>query len=375
VIEPDTKDWTWVLERPCPECGFDAPGLARERVPDAIRDNATLWEVVLGTDDAAVRPAPHLWSPLEYACHVRDVNRIFDERVRLMLTEDAPTFAAWDQDATAVEQDYGSQDAAKVAEEVVAAAEAVAATYESVPDEAWERTGTRSNGDEFTVDTLARYHLHDLVHHAHDVSHVTKRVTVASYDAFAEDYRAGTQEMPDEVRAAIEWFAAALDAEARVLEVGTGPGRDALALEEAGLSVRRTDITPAFVRMLRADGFDADVLDPLSDNLDDPDRDAPYDGVWASASLVHVRREDLPIVLSALARATRTGGVLHLALKEGDGARFSTHGHVEGPRHFTFWREEPLRAVLDDAGWVVDEVRRAPGLRNETWLDVQASRR
>jgi len=375
VIEPDTKDWTWVLERPCPECGFDAPGLARERVPDAIRDNATLWEVVLGTDDAAVRPAPHLWSPLEYACHVRDVNRIFDERARLMLAEDGPAFAAWDQDAAAVEQDYGSQDAAKVAEEVVAAAEAVAATYESVPDDAWERTGTRSNGDEFTVDTLARYHLHDLVHHAHDVSYVTKRVTVASYETFAEEYRAGTQEMPDEVRAAIAQFASALDAGARVLEIGSGPGRDALALEEAGLSVRRTDITPAFVRMLRADGFTADVLDPLSDNLDDPERDAPYDGVWASASLVHARREDLPIVLSALARATRPGGAFHLALKEGDGARFSTHGHVGGPRHFTFWREEPLRAVLEDAGWVVDDVRRAPGLRNETWLDVQASRR
>jgi SAM-dependent methyltransferase len=375
MIEPDTKDWTWVLERPCPECGFDAPGLARERVPDAIRDNATLWEVVLGTDDAAVRPAPHLWSPLEYACHVRDVNRIFDERVRMMLSEDGPAFAAWDQDATAVERDYGSQDAAKVAEEVSAAAEAVAATYESVPDDAWERTGTRSDGNEFTVDTLARYHLHDLVHHAHDVSHVTKRVTVASYDTFAEDYRAGTQEMSEEVRAAIEQFATALEAGARVLEIGSGPGRDALALEEAGLSVRRTDITPAFVRMLRADGFAADVLDPLSDDLDDPERDAPYDGVWASASLVHARREDLPIVLSALARATRPGGVLHLALKEGDGARFSTHGHVGGPRHFTFWREEPLRAVLEDAGWVVDGVRRAPGLRNETWLDVQASRR
>jgi len=375
VIEPDTKDWTWVLERPCPECGFDAPGLARERVPDAIRDNATLWEVVLGTDDAAVRPAPHLWSPLEYACHVRDVNRIFDERARLMLAEDGPAFAAWDQDAAAVEQDYGSHDAAKVAEEVVAAAEAVAATYESVPDDAWQRTGTRSNGDEFTVDTLARYHLHDLVHHAHDVSYVTKRVTVASYETFAEEYRAGTQEMPDEVRAAIAQFASALDAGARVLEIGSGPGRDALALEEAGLSVRRTDITPAFVRMLRADGFTADVLDPLSDNLDDPERDAPYDGVWASASLVHARREDLPIVLSALARATRPGGAFHLALKEGDGARFSTHGHVGGPRHFTFWREEPLRAVLEDAGWVVDDVRRAPGLRNETWLDVQASRR
>ena len=56
-IEPDTKDWTWVLDRPCPDCGFDAAGLDRDRVPQAIRDNATLWEVVLGDDDAAVRPS------------------------------------------------------------------------------------------------------------------------------------------------------------------------------------------------------------------------------------------------------------------------------------------------------------------------------
>ena len=375
MIEPDTKDWTWVLERPCPECGFDAPDLDRGRVPGAIRDNATLWEVVLGTEDAAVRPAPHLWSPLEYACHVRDVNRIFADRVRLMLAEDQPTFDSWDQDRAAVDDDYGSQDPGKVAEEVAEAAEAVAAAYESVSDGDWQRTGTRSNGHEFTVDSLARYHLHDLVHHAHDVSHVTKRVTVASYETFAADYRAGTDEMPEEVRAAIERFVAALDPGARVLEVGSGPGRDARALEEAGLSVRRTDITPAFVRMLRADGFAADVLDPLSDDLDDPERDAPYDGVWASASLGHARREDLPTVLTRLAAATRTGGALHLALKEGDGARFSTHGHVGGPRHFTFWREEPLRAALEDAGWAVDEVLRSPGLRNETWLDVRASRR
>jgi SAM-dependent methyltransferase len=374
MIEPDTKDWTWVLERACPECGFDAPGLGRGRVPDAIRDNATLWEVVLGTDDAAVRPAPHLWSPLEYACHVRDVDRLFDERVRLMLTQDAPTFDNWDQDQTAVGADYGSQDPVKVAAEVVAAAEAVAAGYESVPDDAWQRTGTRSNGDTFTVDSLARYHLHDLVHHAHDVSHITKRVTVDSYEAFAADYRRGTEEMPDEVRDGIERFVAALDAGARVLEIGSGPGRDARALEEVGLSVRRTDITPAFVRMLRADGHTADVLDPLSDELADPERDAPYDGVWASASLVHARREDLPTVLTRLAEATRPGGVLHLALKEGDGARFSTHGHIGGPRHFTFWREEPLRTVLEEAGWSVDDVRRAPGLRGETWLDVQATR-
>ena len=30
-IVPDDKDWTWVLERPCPECGFDASALQSPR--------------------------------------------------------------------------------------------------------------------------------------------------------------------------------------------------------------------------------------------------------------------------------------------------------------------------------------------------------
>jgi hypothetical protein len=277
-IEPDTKDWTWVLQRSCDDCGFDAPGLSLDRVPQAIRDNATLWEVVLGTDDAAVRPSPNVWSPLEYACHVRDVNRLFLERLRLMLDEDDPTFANWDQDVAAVEGDYGSQDPATVAGELIEAADAVAEAYAGVSGDQWQRAGTRSNGDRFTIDTFARYHLHDLVHHAHDVSHITKRVTVASYDAFVEEYRDGTHAMPEVVRAAIDRFVAAVPAGARVLEVGSGPGRDARALEEAGLSVRRTDITPGFVALLRADGYAADTVDPLTDDLADPERDAPYDG-------------------------------------------------------------------------------------------------
>ncbi|HEX6151747.1 class I SAM-dependent methyltransferase [Nocardioides sp.] len=379
MIEPDTKDWTWVLERPCPECGFDAPGLDRDRIPQAIRDNATLWDVVLDTEDAAVRPSAHVWSPLEYACHVRDVNELFARRLELMLTEDDPAFENWDQDDAAVVSDYGSEQPDKVAAEVTAAADAVASAYERVTGTQWDRTGRRDDGAVFTVDSFARYHLHDLVHHAHDVSHITKRVTVASYEAAVEAYTAGQPPMSADVLAAIDQFVSMLPAGARVLEIGSGSGRDALALEERGLSVRRTDITPAFVRMLREAGHEATVLDPLTDDLTDPERTGSpesglYDGVWASASLLHVRREDLPQVLANLADATVPGGALHLAVKEGDGARFSVHGNVSGPRHFTFWREPGLRAVLADAGWEVRSLTRNLGRRDETWLDVIAVR-
>jgi len=161
----------------------------------------------------------------------------------------------------------------------------------------------------------------------------------------------------------------------RVLEIGSGSGRDALALEENGLSVRRTDITPAFVDLLRQGGYDADVIDPLVDDLADPlAPGTAYAGVWADASLLHVDREDLPRVLSRLADATEDNGVLFVSVKEGDGEDWSLHGNVTAPRFFTYWREEPLRSALTGAGWRVVSVERGDGSQGEGWLLVQAHR-
>jgi hypothetical protein len=87
-----------------------------------------------------------------------------------MLTEDDPRFPNWDQDETALTDDYASQDPSIVADELRHAASAVADAYESVPADAWSRRGLRSNGSEFTVETIALYHLHDIVHHAWDVT-------------------------------------------------------------------------------------------------------------------------------------------------------------------------------------------------------------
>jgi hypothetical protein len=168
---PDTKDWTWVLQRPCPECGFDAATFEVSRTAATLRENAETWARLLGDGDAALRrrPDPATWSELEYACHVRDVFRIFDARLVRMLTEDDPSYANWDQDATAVAARYGEQDPAAVAVELLAAAEALADRFGGVAGEQWARTGRRSDGARFTVASLARYLVHDPVHHLHDV--------------------------------------------------------------------------------------------------------------------------------------------------------------------------------------------------------------
>ncbi|WP_341926181.1 class I SAM-dependent methyltransferase [Nocardioides psychrotolerans] len=371
----DTKDWTWVLDEACPECGFDAAAVEPGAVARTVRSNAAAFALALRAPHPARRRHDGTWSTLEYACHVRDVHRTFDERVRLMLDHDVPLFANWDQDETARAERYDLQDPAEVALALVEAADAVATTYDGVPAEAWGRRGLRSNGSEFTVDSIARYHLHDVVHHLHDVAGA---VTVAAYDVAVAGYREQTQDLvPDHVRDALDAFVAALPEHARVLEIGSGSGRDARLLEQRGLSVRRTDVTPAFVDALRADGVAADLLDPLTDDLTDrvaPTEPQPYDGVWANACLLHVARADLPLVLMRLAAVTRPSGLFRLSLKEGDGDGWSTHGSVTTPRRFVYWREQPLRDALAGAGWSVVDLVHTEGLRGERWLNVVAQR-
>ena len=169
-IAPDDKDWTWVINEPCPQCGFVAASVDVRHLGAHVRETTAAFLPHLGDADALVRPDATTWSVLEYGCHLRDVHAIFGVRVERMLTEDEPLFDNWDQDETAREQRYDLQDPATVALELVANAEGVAQLYESVSGAAWDRRGFRSNGSVFTVDSIGRYHLHDLVHHLWDVS-------------------------------------------------------------------------------------------------------------------------------------------------------------------------------------------------------------
>ena len=168
-ILPDTKDWTWVLREQCPDGGLVAGEVPPGDVADRVRASLPRWTAVLARPDARYRPDDHTWSPTEYACHVRDVFVLFGERARLILETDDPQFANWNQDDTAVADDYASQDPADVSAELVAAGHANADIWAGVADDAWDRRGFRSDGAEFTTATLSQYFLHDIEHHLYDV--------------------------------------------------------------------------------------------------------------------------------------------------------------------------------------------------------------
>lgn len=169
--ERDTKDWTWTLERRCPECGLTVGGLDPDAVADRAEAAAVEWVQILTSNPAVDRrPQPAVWSPLEYGAHVRDVYQLADARIGLMLSEAGPTFENWDQDETAVAAEYATQDPDQVAEQLAGASAALVGRLRSLQASQLERTGRRSDGAEFSVLTFARYILHDLLHHLWDVT-------------------------------------------------------------------------------------------------------------------------------------------------------------------------------------------------------------
>lgn len=168
---PDDQDWTWVLERRCDACGFEAGAVPREELAERYFVAAEEWVQILRVSPAVeARPAPTTWSPLEYGAHVRDVLGLTSERVELMLATADPVFANWDQDETAQVDDYAHQDPEQVAQDLEASAQHLVGLIGEIEPGAWERSGTRSNGSAFTVTTLLQYGLHDVVHHLWDVT-------------------------------------------------------------------------------------------------------------------------------------------------------------------------------------------------------------
>jgi hypothetical protein len=170
----------WQSER-CPECAFDPQGVSAADLPAAVaglgrRYQAPLTRLLPGENASLLvaHPLPDTWSALAYACHVRDVLVLFDGRIDRMLSEDNPEFESWDHEAAVEADAYEKQAPDEVAGAIAANAASLSATLAAVPDDGWDRPGTRSDGELFTVLGMGRYALHEGTHHLLDIGRVLR---------------------------------------------------------------------------------------------------------------------------------------------------------------------------------------------------------
>jgi hypothetical protein len=156
----------------CEQCGFSYD-VGREAITSWLRSDARAFVKKLAKrgDTARRRPAPDVWSPLEYACHLRDMLRVQTERVRLTQRETDPEFAPMGRDERVVEDRYNQQDPTVVAAALVESADALADVLDRLDADGWMRTGFYNYPERAlrTVEWIAIHTNHELLHHRGDI--------------------------------------------------------------------------------------------------------------------------------------------------------------------------------------------------------------
>ncbi len=194
------------------------------------------------------------------------------------------------------------------------------------------------------------------------------RTTQSSYDVIAPAFLARTRD-PRHGRPWLDRFAAGLARDSRVVDLGSGPGRDTAELRARGLNAFCLDRS---IGMLRAGIDEFPALRTQADFLALPLGAASVAGVWANASLLHLVAAEVAQALAEIHRVLAPGGSLHVSLKRGSGSEWE-HERYGEPRFFQYWSGDGIDSVLGTSGFSI----RASALerrRGTDWLVRQCVR-
>ena len=186
--------------------------------------------------------------------------------------------------------------------------------------------------------------------------------TLDYYSRNAEEYVRST--LSADMSEAYAVFEKHLRAGARVLDLGCGSGRDSRHFIEAGYDVTAVDGSEEICRLAsEITGIEVRCIDFAG--LDYVDE---FDGIWANASLLHVRKKELPEILKKISAALKDGGVLYASFKYGSGER------EERGRHYSDFDEKGILDVLAGAGFAPIEVWKSEDSleRGNDWINLIA---
>jgi hypothetical protein len=167
----------------CMQCDFSYDDLEVHQVPGALRSLGSSYRsrLAAGARDAHLesllrrRPAPDVWSALEYCCHFRDVLLAQRERLYLALVEDTPRFWSIYRDERVILARYRDERLDDVAGEVDLATGLLARAFATLDPGQWQRRCIYNypTPTQRTVAWLARHTVHEGRHHLRDVDAVT----------------------------------------------------------------------------------------------------------------------------------------------------------------------------------------------------------
>jgi SAM-dependent methyltransferase len=182
---------------------------------------------------------------------------------------------------------------------------------------------------------------------------IYKKVTQESYEATAEEFAQHVAELAP--LPSIEKFIQMLPPKAKIIDIGSGSGRDAKIFTEKGIAVVGIDFSQNFIDIAKAHAPLAEfkMMDIESISFSP----ASFDGAWAACSLLHFPKKVLPSILKNIHTLLKEKGHLYLALKKGVGEALqkdSRYGDFE--KFWSYYEEDELREIVESANFKVLEL-------------------
>jgi len=177
-------------------------------------------------------------------------------------------------------------------------------------------------------------------------------------------------ESPPEIYQFIEM----LPNNSKVLEIGSGGGRDTKIIAENGkLKVIGIDFVDEFIKESQKRCPKAEFM--KMDALDLKFKDQTFDGIWANAVLLHFNDSDLKkTVFKEINRVLKINGLLYTGVKIGEGESYVidklSGGHK---RYFNFFTEKEFKKILNDFGFeiLISHIGTDPaGRKDLKWIKI-----
>jgi len=174
--------------------------------------------------------------------------------------------------------------------------------------------------------------------------------TINFYDQNVEEYIQKTIKLQDD-----EWlnkFSAHLPEKAKVLDVGCGFGRDTNLFTLKKYDAYGIDLS---LRMIeKAKDFSPASKFQVMDMLKLEFEAGYFDGIWCSAALLHLSKEDAKGAIGEIKRVLKKNGLLYLNLKEGEGEKHIIDERYKNAKKFyAYYTEDEIKALLSGFGFEI----------------------
>lgn len=169
-----------------------------------------------------------------------------------------------------------------------------------------------------------------------------KEITKHAYDTYPKEFDSFFQESFDNyVIEMAGLFVKNLKGK-KILDLGSGPGNQALYFKKKGFDVLCIDNSKEMIRLCREKNLRAELID-----IEDLDLKEKYDGVWTNASLLHLKKESLPKIIQKLKSLLKKEGMIYIGVKEGDKEGFEDNEkYPNTKRFFSYFTEEEIEDLF-----------------------------